>query len=74
MCAEDTEETQPGLMLLFIDQVTKHVNSETVDDLKIKVRRGPCPKPRAAICNCKGLVLEQFADARFPGLQWSCIR
>lgn len=35
MCAEDTEETQPGLVLLFIDQVTKHVNSETVDDLKI---------------------------------------
>lgn len=44
MCAEDTEETQPGLMLLFIDQVTKHVNSETVDDLKIgegKVRTLP---------------------------------
>lgn len=74
MCAEDTEETQPGLMLLFIDQVMKHVNSETVDDLKIKVRCGPCPKPRAAICNCKGLVLKQFADARFTGLQWSCIR
>lgn len=65
MCAEDTEETQPGLMLLFIDQVSKHVNSETVDDLKIgegKVRR-------AAICNFKGLLLEQFADARFTGLQ-----
>lgn len=61
MCAEGVEETQPGLMLLFIDQVTKQVKSETVDDLKMTVWRRPCPSPEqsatlkfdvGAICRC----------------------